>query len=136
MAVPVRILITGSRSWEIPQLAARVVAGLIEKHGPSLLICHGHCPSGVDRSFDNAAHAAGVQVERHPADWNRHGKGAGPKRNQAMVDLGATACLAFSPDLSRSAGTSDAIRRALKAGIPTWWISSEDAPPVRQKLPG
>lgn len=110
---------------------------MIAKHGANdLVIVHGHCPSGVDKAFDEACHEAILAVERHPADWDSFGKGAGPRRNQEMVDLGAALCLAFHPKLSTSKGTKDCVQRALKAGIPTWWTWDEVEKPVRQLLPG
>lgn len=60
-----------------------------------------------------------LTVEIHRADWKRYGRPAGPKRNQLMVDLGATRMCAFPiGDETRSRGTWDCIRRARKAGIP------------------
>lgn len=133
---PYRVLITGSRAWNCPDLAYRVLAGLTRKHFPAdLLIVHGDCPSGVDAAFARACRESRIAAEPHPADWKAYGRGAGPRRNQEMVDLGAGVCLAFHPTLPPASGTADCVRRALKAGIPTWWTWSEDAPPVRQKLP-
>jgi len=123
---PVRVLITGSRSWDLgPDFAERVVTGLLQKHGPGLILIHGDCPSGVDAAIQEACEEVGVPTERHPADWQALGKGAGPRRNQAMVDLGAALCLAFSRDLHASRGTADCARRARASGIPTWHVRSE-----------
>jgi hypothetical protein len=140
MPDPVRVLITGSRDWDLGEFADRVVTGLLAKHGPGLVIVHGACPTGVDASIDEAAREIGVEVEPHPADWDRLGKRAGPVRNQEMVDLGAAKCLAFHPylNLKSNSGTADCVRRALGAGIPTWYI--EGTSPIdhtrRIYLPG
>ncbi|MGI8816466.1 MAG: hypothetical protein ACR2G2_14640, partial [Pseudonocardia sp.] len=42
----------------------------------------------------------GGQVERHPAQWQRHGRGAGYRRNSDLVALGADECVAFIQDSS------------------------------------
>ena len=65
---------------------------------------------------DRARMGYRVSVERHPADWDRHGKGAGPIRNRAMAKSGADRCLAFWDGESR--GTLDMITVATKHGIP------------------
>jgi hypothetical protein len=132
----VRVIVTGSRDWDCREFAEGVISGLIARHGKeNLLIIHGACPTGVDRAFDTAAWGAGVLVKRYPADWNRYGKSAGPKRNANMVHAGADLCLAFHPDLAASKGTADCVRKALRAGIDTWWTANEHARPVRQRLP-
>lgn len=53
-------------------------------------------------------------TEAHPADWDRHGKAAGPIRNQEMVDSGLDLCIAFPG----GRGTADMIRRCEAAGVP------------------
>ena len=54
---PLRVIVTGSRSWYCPALAELVVGRLVAKHSGSLVIVHGDAP-GVDRSFAEAAEAA------------------------------------------------------------------------------
>lgn len=133
---PRRVIITGSRDWHCRQLASRVVTHLMNRHWEGgLIIVHGAAP-GVDSAFADACNDLGVIQEPHPADWNKFGKRAGPLRNQAMIEAGADLCLAFHPKLSTSKGTGDMVRRALKAGIPTWWAWNETERPVRQALPG
>jgi hypothetical protein len=56
-----------------------------------------------------------ISTETHKADWTTHGKGAGPLRNQKMVDLGADIAVAYMHEGSR--GTADCVARAKKAGI-------------------
>jgi hypothetical protein len=126
-----RILVTGSRDWPDPRtgyvweaLDFAVENAKILGH-TYVTVVHGDCPTGVDAMAadyceDVASHweHAGIElfVEAHPADWAKHGKAAGPLRNQEMVDLGADICLAFPLNASR--GTRDCMRRAEAAGIP------------------
>lgn len=103
-----RILITGSRDWtDVDPIRAALL-----EHGPGVVV-HG-AARGADTIAGEIAASLGWLVEAHPADWG-HGRSAGVRRNQAMVDLGADVCLAFP--LPGSVGTWDCIRRATAAGI-------------------
>jgi hypothetical protein len=53
---------------------------------------------GADQLADAVARNWGWTPERHPADWARHGRAAGFRRNAAMVALRADVCLAFILD--------------------------------------
>lgn len=56
--------------------------------------------------------------EQYPADWERHGKAAGPIRNQQMLDTGIDLCLAFiDKPLEESKGTKDMVTRCRDAGV-------------------
>lgn len=120
-----RILITGSRDWAAHAIAEQVIARLLAKYGPNIVIVHGNCESGVDAAFDEAARDQGIAVEAYPADWELLGKRAGPARNEAMVAAGADLCIAVHRDLWGSKGTSGCVRLALAAGIPVWLIDSD-----------
>lgn len=57
-----------------------------------------------------------IRYEVFRADWDKHGKAAGPIRNQEMLDNGkADALVAFWD--GKSPGTKDMIRRAKRKGI-------------------
>lgn len=115
---------TGSRAWrdeDAVRKALNDVSLRAARVGDTLTVIHGACPTGADafaadwcRQFTNGH----VVEERHPAQWSEHGKAAGPIRNQEMVNAGADVVLAFPATHVPSRGTEDAVRRALKAGIP------------------
>jgi hypothetical protein len=131
----VRVIISGDRNWTCHELARRVIARLVARHG-EVDIVQGSA-DGVDFAFVEAAYDAGCGVCSFPADWDRHGKKAGPIRNQEMVDSGADFVIAVHRGLARSRGTRDLVERSLKAGIPVWLIDGEDAEPRRiREIPG
>lgn len=114
-----RILVTGTRSPLSPAMASTVTETLREavRGKADVVIVHGACPTGVDDFVDGAAKLWCIAVERYPADWEAHGRMAGPIRNSQMVRLGADLCLAFPHGASR--GTRGCAELAMRAGIPT-----------------
>jgi hypothetical protein len=104
----------------------------------------------VDAFVDSWAKNAGVPwaeatwptVERYPADWQKHGKAAGPMRNQAMIDtrpdmVGAFAWVDESGRIL-TPGTMDCVARALRAGLrvhvipvlrPARWLKKKEGEP-------
>ena len=126
-----RVLVTGSRDW----LDATRIHGALdmarrdaERRGEDMVIIHGDCPTGADAIADQWAQQEGVTAEPHPANWREHGRSAGPKRNQQMVERGAELCLAFIGDCSSprcnrvdrhpSHGATHCAEAAEQAGIP------------------
>jgi len=109
-----RVLITGSRRWTDP---AVIRSALAQVWDPDAILVSGACPRGADALCESCWTAWGGRVERHPADWTRHGRSAGFRRNAHIVDLGANVCLAFI--LDNSPGTSHTAALARQHGIPT-----------------
>lgn len=105
-----RIIVCGGRDYG----DASLMRGVLEAYADRKpVIVHGDSP-GADRLAGELAHALGCLVEAYPADWERHGRAAGPIRNQGMVGLGADLCIAFPG----GKGTEDMVRRARVRGIP------------------
>lgn len=118
-ATPYRILVTGSRDWDDGDLLAwelGLATGEALRDGRRAVIVHGACPTGADALAVRLSRDHGFDTEPHPADWDRRGKAAGPRRNREMVQAGADICLAFIKD--GSAGATGCADMAERAGIP------------------
>lgn len=82
-------------------------------------IIHGDAV-GADSLGGAWAADSNIHWEAYPADWDGHGKKAGPIRNQQMLDEGKpTLVLAFPG----SKGTQDMIIKSLKYGVSVISIS-------------
>jgi hypothetical protein len=124
-----RILVTGSREWDDPELIRRVLAVEFDANPRTVLVVGGN-PRGADRIAENYWRYRGGQVELHKADWKRHTRDcpdwhykqqvcklAGLRRNAYMVTLGADRCIAFIRN--QSPGATHCADLAAKRGIPT-----------------
>lgn len=109
-----RVLITGSRTWTDRPAIRRALASVWH---PEAVLVSGACRAGADALCESCWSRWGGRVERHPADWDRHGQAAGFRRNREMVELGADICLAFIRN--ESAGATHCSGLARRAGIPT-----------------
>jgi predicted RNase H-like HicB family nuclease len=123
-----RLVICGSRDWQDGNTIGRHLANLLRSERvtrESLIVVHGGA-LGADRQAELAARHVGIRTESWPADWATHGRKAGPIRNSAMMKAGAEEVWAFKDDfdfslpVGRGRGTEDAVRMAMKLGIPTF----------------
>ncbi|MCG8444954.1 MAG: DUF2493 domain-containing protein [Hyphomicrobiales bacterium] len=70
---------------------------------------------GADEGAADWGRSEGIKVISYPANWRKHGKSAGPIRNQKMLDEGKPDIVMAFPG---GKGTADMMRRAEAAGIP------------------
>lgn len=137
---PYRVLVTGSRDWaDEDAVADDLVQAWRAASTQTLVVVHGHCPTGADAIADLWVRAMQMgcfhptpDAERHPAAWRPAGQynsAAGFERNAEMVALGADRCLAYlnpcvkttcrKPRPHDSHGATHCADLAERAGIPT-----------------
>lgn len=108
-----RLLITGGRDYFDFQ-ALCTVLDQIHKETPVTLLIHGGA-RGADSIAGAWAAFNHVPALVFPANWTKHGKAAGPIRNQQMLTEGhPDAYLAFAG----GRGTQDMVQRCKRAHIP------------------
>lgn len=118
-----RLLVTGTRralTGDEKLHIRTVVLAAIRARSPNreaVTVVHGGCPTGVDSYVDTLIGQlpGHVTTDVFTADWDTHGRRAGPIRNGQMVARGAYVCLGFPSPHSR--GTWDCVKQAATAGI-------------------
>lgn len=115
-----KILVCGDRNWSdrdfLNERLDHFRKGIGLSGADISLLIEGEA-SGADSMARDWAHARGIPVDPHPADWGLYGKSAGPIRNQEMLDVGPQFVIAFHNDIENSRGTKDMVTRARKAGV-------------------
>lgn len=117
-----RIVISGTRSDAIDR---QYVGDLIWTHVSTLKpdskvrIMHGDCKNGVDALADHLLRAwdLGGLIDKYPADWDRLGIRAGPRRNEQMISLCTPRTDVLIAFPGEGNGTKGCIRLALQAGL-------------------
>lgn len=106
-----RVLVCGGRDYSDSATLNRVLDELHTKE-PIEAIIHGNA-RGADLLSSAWAVSRDVRCWGVPAQWAKHGKAAGPKRNQAMLGYGPKLVVAFPG----GRGTADMVKRAKAAGV-------------------
>jgi SLOG family YspA-like protein len=108
-----RVLVCGGRDYGRTPDERRLVRAALDRLENVEVVIEGGA-SGADMLAAAWAEAHDVECETYSADWHKHGRAAGPIRNQRMLDEG-------KPDLviafTGGRGTTDMVTRAKKAGI-------------------
>ena len=105
-----KVIIAGSRQINDPALVEAAVA----KSGFEIGEVVSGGARGVDALAERWGKAQGVPVRVFKADWEKHGRAAGPIRNRAMADY-ADALIAIWDGQSR--GTANMISEAKTRGL-------------------
>lgn len=112
-----RVLVCGGRDFVDEGKGFRALDILL-RHFDNVSICHGDA-KGADRLAGQWALLRGVRCTVFPADWDRHGKAAGPIRNKQMLDE-------FKPEYVMAfpggRGTANMIKQAQDAGITVYLL--------------
>lgn len=107
-----RIIVTGGRDFADRELVYATLDAVRARFG-EIILSHGD-GRGCDQLCDDWARSRGVMTERYPADWDRYGRSAGPRRSAEMIRAGGALLVAFPG----GRGTRGAISMAERAGIP------------------
>ena len=112
-----RILVCGGRDYLDYLTVQKTLDEVILGNDPDTIIIIQGGAKGADFLAKVYAYCygwGGLACIEYPADWKKYGKGAGPIRNQQMIDEG-------KPDLvvafSGNVGTADMVKKAKKANI-------------------
>jgi len=129
-----RVLVCGDREWHDRFIIAVVLNGFLGiamNEFDDLVVIDG-AARGADAiagewygGAEDGEHAIHERVThvRFPAEWDKHGKAAGPIRNAEMLRDGQPdIVVAFNNDLDSSKGTKDMVDRAARAGVPVYHV--------------
>lgn len=106
-----RVIVAGSR--ELGMQYDLVDEAIAESPFEPEQIVHGGA-RGIDTAAAKWAHINNVVCHEYEADWDEHGKAAGPIRNQEMAEY-ADALIAIWD--GESSGTRDMVEKALNEGL-------------------
>lgn len=108
----IAVIVCGGRNYADYNAVAAFLDVVRESRGELHIIQGG--ASGADRLAYSWARARRQTVTTVWADWDKHGKSAGPIRNQRMLDD-------FKPELvvafPGGRGTADMVERARRRGV-------------------
>ena len=108
----IKVLVCGGRDYDNKIGVFGILGATHETLGIQTVI-HGNA-KGADSLADEWARENSVEVIPCPADWETHGKAAGPIRNLEMLQHKPDLVIAFPG----GNGTKDMVDKAKREGIP------------------
>lgn len=122
-----RVIIAGSRKYndyqKLKEKCDRILSEKLADSNIEVIIVSGHA-SGADTLGERYASEKGLKTEIHPADWDKYGRAAGPKRNAEMA-ASADALIAFPKNGEENRGTKNMIKLARDKGLSIRIISEK-----------
>ena len=104
-----KVIIAGSRNFNDYKKLCKICDHLLQNQA-NIEIISG-AAKGADQLGEKYASEKGYRIKKFPANWNKYGKSAGPKRNEEMANY-ADVLIAFWDGKSR--GTKNMIELANK----------------------
>lgn len=112
----IRLLVCGGRDYHNETELFGVLDRIVDRVD---VLIHG-AARGADSVAHRWAEARGIPIESYPANWNKHGRAAGPIRNTQMLEEGR-------PDLvvafCGGRGTQNMISQSKERGVPVEVVS-------------
>jgi hypothetical protein len=109
-----KVLVCGGRDFDDYTRLAVSLRLAARSHGEITEIIHGGA-RGADMLADRWAMDNRITCTIYHADWQKHGRKAGPLRNQRMLDDAKPDVVVAMPG---GRGTADMVARAKAAGVP------------------
>lgn len=106
-----KLAIVGSRILEETDENLVILTEIVRRNIDNITEIVSGGARGADTLAQKFAEQEKIPMRVFPADWARFGKGAGPRRNQEIVDH-CDKLLAFYVNEKNSTGTKDSVRRA------------------------
>ncbi len=118
-----KVIIAGSRTIQDYKL----VVTAMQRCGFTVTKVVCGMATGIDRLGEQWAIANGIPVKEMPADWNRHGRAAGPIRNRQMAEYADAAVVIWD---GKSRGSRNMINEMIRRDKPYFVMltESEDEP--------
>lgn len=85
----IRVLVCGGRKFNLMGFMFNELDKIQEERGGFSILIEGEAP-GADQLAANWALSRGVPLQPFPANWAKHGRSAGPIRNEQMLREGRT----------------------------------------------
>lgn len=117
-------LICGGRDFADQAMFDSAMLDLMGLYGCPAKVVHGDCRTGADQMADAWGKRLAIDVIPVPALWYLYGKGAGPIRNQLMLDKHTPRLVVAFPG---GKGTADMVAKARAANV--------DVAEIRPSLP-
>ncbi len=101
-----KVLVTGDRNWCNKDRIRQVLSTI-----PNIEFIVEGGARGADTLAREVATDLGIEVREYKADWNKHGRAAGPIRNRLMLyETKPNLVVAFHNNILESKGTRDMVR--------------------------
>lgn len=108
-----RVLVTGGRDYANDFFVSMTLASIGKLFNDDVTLIVGDA-TGVDAMARKSGEALGWNVQVFEADWDEHGRAAGPIRNKRMIEEGKPDVVVAYPG---GRGTADCVSQAGEAGV-------------------
>ena len=121
-----KVIIAGTRYKDkvkkIPFDDYKLVVDAVQRCGFEITEVVSGTAIGVDSLGEKYARVNDIPTERKPADWNKHGRAAGPIRNREMAKYADAAVIVWDGE---SNGTRNMINEMIRYNKPYYIIMTE-----------
>ena len=105
-----KVLVCGGRNYSNKEVLYKVLNVISDVYNIEVIISG--AAKGADTLAAQWAKDNNIKLQEYPADWNAHGKSAGPIRNKQMIDEGCPDLVVAFPGGS---GTANMIKQSKKS---------------------